>query len=233
VKVTEAFPPLPSKSPALATQSTASETLDEDTIQSAISASIKKLEVQHQAEITKLRQELRKELDSMKTQMTEMAQLVAMQTYQALTTADSPLATKVEFARLDHRQSVQENQLATIISLLQGKQPSDNITTTTMDFSDEKARNSNSHQHQSQDQYFESPITQSSSPPRNLKRTKPTLTPVKKNLCDTSFPEQNKMDSSLASITSTGNAASNNLPDDMTVTSATSNPNEDMEGCED
>lgn len=158
VKVTEAFPPLPSKSPALATQSTASETLDEDTIQSAISAAIKKLEVQHQAEITKLRQELRKELDSMKTQMTEMAQLVATQTHQALATADSPLATKVEFARLDHRQSVQENQLATIISLLQGKQSSDNITTT-MDFSDEKARNSNSHQHQSQDKYFESPLT--------------------------------------------------------------------------
>ena len=100
VKVIEAFPPLPAKSPA--TQSTALETLDEETIQSAISTAIKKLEKQHQVEITNLHQELRSKLDAVKEQMKDMAKLVATQTYQALTTSKSPLATKAEFACLDH-----------------------------------------------------------------------------------------------------------------------------------
>lgn len=198
VKVNDAFPSLTSKSPALATPSTASETLDEDTIQSAISAAIKKLEGQHQAEIKKLRQELQTELDSMKSQMTEMAQIVATQTYQALATADSPLATKVEFAKLDHRQSIQESQLATIIELLKGSHPP------------------------------------TDSPPRNLKRTKPTLTPVKKNLCtEVLFDNTSTITSPADSIVPHNSMVAFSPRDDCTVTSATSDPIEDMEGCED
>jgi len=53
--------------------------------------------------------------------MKDMAKLVATQTYQALTTSKSPLATKAEFACLDHWQSIQETQLATIIKLLKNK----------------------------------------------------------------------------------------------------------------
>lgn len=204
VKVPDAFPPLTTtKQHALATQSTASETLDEDTIQSAISAAIKKLEAQHQAEINKLRQELRTELDLMKNQMKEMAHAVATQTYQALATEDSPLATKAEFARLDHRQSIQENQLATIIELLKGgHSKEDDITSRSID---------------------------TTSPPRNLKRTKPTLTPVKKNLCTDVFSTQSTDDEHQSSEL---NMTSQSLDDD-TVPSATSDPFEDMEGCED
>jgi hypothetical protein len=51
----EAFPPLPkAKNIAPATASTTSETLDEDTIQSAISAAIKKLEDQYKLEMMHL-----------------------------------------------------------------------------------------------------------------------------------------------------------------------------------
>ena len=47
----EAFPPLPKKDVSPATPSTMSETVDEDTIQSAISAAIRTLQDQHKSEI--------------------------------------------------------------------------------------------------------------------------------------------------------------------------------------
>lgn len=202
VKGDEAFPPLLPKSPA--TQSTASETLDEDTIQSAISAAIKKLEAQHQAEILQLRQELSTELDDMKQQMKDMAKLVATQTYQALASDDSPLVTKAEIARLDHRQSIQENQLATIINLLQRP--------------DSKENNKCS-----------SDLTDTPSPPRQTKRNKPTLTPVKKNLCSEVFSTQESGD---VKPTRRKVYAPMHSTDNESVSSATSDPDEGMEGCE-
>ena len=186
MKTTDSFPPLATKSPA--TQSTTSETLDKETIQSAIAAAIKKLEAQH------LRQELRTELDAMKGKMNDMAQIVATQTYQALTTADSPLATKAEFARLDHRQSIQETQLATIIELLKNRPQNVDNTPGVQQ------------------------TTAESSPPRSSKRTKPTLTPIKKNLCTEVFSTQNSN-----ANTSTRDSHMRYQPsDDDSVPSATS-----------
>ena len=87
----EAFPPLPKARPSVtATPSTASETLDEDTIQSAISAALTKLEIQHQAELNALKQEMQQKMFKLEGQMKEMGQQVAVQTYQKLVNEASP-----------------------------------------------------------------------------------------------------------------------------------------------
>ena len=133
-----------------------------------------------------------------------MAQVVATQTYNALATADSPLATKAENARIDHRQSIQETQLATIIDLLTNQ----------------------SHEKSSVQAHQDN--TTSSSPPRSTKRTKPTLTPVKKNLCTDVFSTQ----TSDEERPGTDYHMSTQSYDDDSVPSATSNLFEEMEGCD-
>ena len=100
------FPALSSnKPPVPTTPSTASETCDEDTIQSAISVAIKKLEDQHNVALKKLKQEMQSKIDEVSTQMKELGQQVATQTYQALVTEGSPLATKTDHAHLQHEMS--------------------------------------------------------------------------------------------------------------------------------
>jgi hypothetical protein len=135
-----------------------------------------------------------------------MAQMVATQTYQALSTADSPLATKAEFARLDHRQSIQETQLATIIELLKNRPLQDT---------------GNSAQQ---------PLTVTS-PPRNSKRTKPTLTPVRKNLCTEVFSATTQSSDGYRPTKDFHMTMSTS--DEDSVSSATSDLHKEMEGCED
>lgn len=120
--LTEAvFPPLPTspKQHIPTTPSTASETFDEDTIQSAISVAIKKLEDQHRAELIKLKIEMQSKIDEVTTQMRELGEQVAIQTYQALLKDESPLATKTDHAKLQHDMNVISTQLSTIINLFQ------------------------------------------------------------------------------------------------------------------
>ena len=71
----EAFPPLPKKPSVIpTTPSTTSETLEEDTIQSAISNAIKTLQEQHRQEIDQLKQEMQSKMAEMETQMKELGQ---------------------------------------------------------------------------------------------------------------------------------------------------------------
>ena len=174
----EAFPSLPkARPPAVPTPSTASETLDEDTIQSAISAALSKLESQHQAELDSLKKEMTQKMAELETQMKEMCQQVTTQTYQALASEASPLVTKTDHAILQHEMNVISKQLSTIIQLFNG------------------------------DSYKATSSTDS--PPRNTKRNKPSTTPEKASEHTDIFTQENLL------------------------SSASSDPDEGMEGCED
>lgn len=179
-----AFPPLsPTKPREMSTRSTTSETFDEDTIQSAISVAIKKLEEQHRRELTQLKMEMQANIDEVKAQMQTLGEHVAVQTYQALLQEESPLATKKDHAHLQQEISVISAQLTTIINIFQhgtGQQrhlpvPTDNTP---------------------------------SSPLRGRKRTEPSDTPEKMSVCRALYTEDNF------------------------ISSATSDPDEGMEGCE-
>ena len=152
---TEAFPSLP-KSPhkISTTPSTTSETLDEDTIQSAISAALMKLEAQHKADLAQLKKEMDEKLAAVQQQMIDLSQQVAMQTYQALIQDDSPIVTKTDHAHLQHEINVMSTQLTTLIQMLQ--------------------QGSNS---PVSNQLALVPIL--TSPPRTTKRAKPSMTPEK------------------------------------------------------
>ena len=114
----EAFPSLPkTRHQVTVTPSTASETLDEDTIQSAISAALSKLEAQHKEDLAALKQEMQSKMADLETQMKEMSKQVAVQTYQALSSEESPLATKVDHATLQHEMNAISTQLSTLIDL--------------------------------------------------------------------------------------------------------------------
>jgi hypothetical protein len=189
----EAFPSLPKAKESIpTTPSTTSETLDGDTIQSAISTAIKKLEDQHRAELAQLKREFQKKLDAVENQMKELGQQVATQTYQALVQEESPLATKADHAHLQHEISVMTTQLSTLIQMCQQGMthhfpPSDtNTTSPKSSFSDFR----------------------NNSPARTTKRSKFNLTPEKITASDNVFTEEHS------------------------VSSATSDPDEGMEGCE-
>ena len=174
----EAFPALPkARQSAVTTPSTTSETFDEDTIQSAISAALTKMEAQHQAELASLKKDMQQKMDDLENQIKEMTQQVTTQTYQALASESSPLATKADHANLQFEMTVISKQLSAIIQMFQG------------------------------DRQYELPGT--SSPPRTTKRTKPCTTPKKFN------------------------DVSGILTQDNFVSSASSDPDEGMEGCED
>ena len=156
-----AFPALPTpKHQTPATTSTTSETLDEETIQSAISTAIKKLEEQHRAEINQLKLDMQSKLDEVTSQMRELGEQVVLQTYQALLKDESPLATKMDHAHLQHEMSTISTQLTTLISMLQ-KTPVQPATPPDRP--------------ESPDNYTISTV----SLPRNVKRQKPTTTPEK------------------------------------------------------
>jgi len=150
----EAFPPLPAKTAsAKATQSTTSETFDEETIQSAISSALKKLEEQHRHELAALKQEMQNKMSEMEHKMKALGQQIADQTFQALLTDDSPLVTKSDHALMKQEMSFISSQLATLITLM-SKSKSLNPTV-----------GSEGHA--------------TMSPPRQSKRTKPSATPEK------------------------------------------------------
>ena len=160
-----AFPPLPSspKQPTPITPSTASETFDEDTIQSAISVAIKKLEDQHRAELTKLKMEMQSKIDEVTIQMRELGEQVAIQTYQALLKEESPLATKTDHARLQHEMTMISTQLSTIINMFQSS-PNIQQSETPSQFGESN---------------FSIGRTTPTSPSRTGKRPKPSTTPEK------------------------------------------------------
>lgn len=118
----EAFPPLPTKARSPGTPSTSSETFDEETIQSAISQAIKIIQEEHRMELDKLKREMQQKMDEMESQMKDLGHQVATQTYQALMTDDSPLATKTDHAKLQHDMQAISTQLTTLISMIRPAQ---------------------------------------------------------------------------------------------------------------
>lgn len=119
VPTADAFPPLPQK-PSLtpATASTMSETLDEETIRSAISSALKTVQEQHRQEIDKLKKEMTEKMAEMEGQMHELGKQVATQTFQALVKEDSPLVTKTDHAHLQREMNVITVQLSKVIQML-------------------------------------------------------------------------------------------------------------------
>lgn len=185
----EAFPSLPQVKPSVpSTPSTTSETIDEDTIRSAISAAIKKLEEQHREELRQLKIEMQSKIDEVATQMRNMAKQVATQTYQALVRDESPLATKTDHARLQNDISSITTQLSAMMAIMQ------NSTITP-------------HQPPAPTQLKSVTTTTSNAAPgpvpRNLKR-KPTLTPEKDirpvELFTQECPDSSTTSSSVASM---------------------------------
>ena len=126
----------------------------------------------------------------METQMKELGQQVAVQTYQALVNEESPLATKTDHATLQHEMTRVSTQLSTLITMFQ-----------------------NAPKFQQTQSPFDTNVLPnpgvSASPPRTVKRPKPNLTPVKKNIHEEIFTQ------------------------DDSVSSTTSTLDEGMEGCED
>ena len=176
----EAFPPLPKKPTLLSTtQSTASATLDEETIQSAISAAIKTLQDQHQADLNKLKAEMQEEMTAMETQMQEFGKQVVNQTYQALLSDDSPLATKTDHAMIQNDMALITNQLATLIRMVSGGQAT--VTTTPNG----------------------SELQSITSPPRTGKRLKQNRSPEKQGLFGDMFTQDNSV-SSATSVSDEG-----------------------------
>ena len=100
------------------TPSTASETLDEDTIQSAISNAIRTLQDQHRQEMDQLKREMQTKMDAMESQMQELGKQIVTQTYQALSTDDSPLATKTDHVRLQNDMNIISQQLSQLIQIV-------------------------------------------------------------------------------------------------------------------
>jgi hypothetical protein len=180
-----AFPPLPKKVPPTpTTPSTTSETFEEDTIQSAISNAIKTLQEQHQREIDQLKQEMQNKMEAMENQMKELGKTIVVQTYQALSTEDSPLATKTDHIRLQNDVSVITKQLSQILQLVsKGLNPVAPSPSSTTD--------------------------STMSPTRNGKRLKKNRTPEKTNFVE------------------------DMITDDQYGPSATSDLDEESEGCED
>ena len=120
---------------------------------------------------------MQEKMDELENQIKEMTQQVATQTYQALASESSPLATKADHANLQFEMTVISKQLSAIIHMFQG------------------------------DRQFE--LHNASSPQRTSKRTKPCTTPEK-----------------IGEVTEI-------LTQDNFVSSASSDPDEGMEGCED
>ena len=119
----EAFPPLPkSSNQNPVSPSTASETLDEDTIHSAISSALAKLEAKHKADLESLKQEMNSKLAAVENQMKEISKQVAAQTYEALVNEASPLATKSDQVHMQHEINMISTQLATLIQMMKPAQ---------------------------------------------------------------------------------------------------------------
>ena len=177
-----AFPKLSStKTRDAVTPPTTSAASDEETFQSAISTAIKKLEDQHREELKKLKQEMQKQIDEVTTKMKDLGEQVAVQTYQALVRAESPLVTKHDHAILQHEISTISTQLSMIIKLFEqgtNKPTSPNEDTTC------------------------------GSPPRTSKRSKPSSTPTKLQTQDSDYTQ------------------------DQSISSASFDPDEGLERCE-
>lgn len=190
IPTVDAFPPLTTrKKQTPVTPSFTSEMLDEDTIQSAITVAINKLEEQHRAELTQLKTEMQQKIEAMEIQMKELGQQVAVQTYQALVKDESPLVTKKDHAHLQHELSMISTQLTTFINLFQKGDVSHSVSAQPASMPKDR-------------------VTQQS-PARNTKRSKLNLTPVKLNLLEEAFTQE------------------------QSVSSATSTLDEGMEGCDD
>ena len=172
----EAFPPLPTKAKGIpATPSTTSETLEEDTIQSAISNAITTLQEQHRREIDQLKQEMQNKMEAMENQMQELGQQIVHQTYQALSTDDSPLATKLDHVKLQNEMSIINQQLTQLLQMLS------------------IGMRSNAQ--------LQNPIPVSAaSPPRTGKRLKKNRTPEKMSSLDDMLIEENNGTSATSDL---------------------------------
>ena len=152
----------------------ASETLDEEIIQSAISSAIKTLQDQHRAELEVLKQEMQLKIDQMDIQMKELGKQVATQTYQALVTEDSPLVTKKDHAYLQQEISIINSQLSTLIRVFTNSNGQAPLTNEQRD------------------------LLVAASPPRTGKRLKQNRTPEKPGKAPDPFTQDSKVPSAAS-----------------------------------
>ena len=135
------------------------------------------MEEQHQKELSQLKLEMQQHIDAVETQMKELGQQVAAQTYQALVREESPLATKTDHAHLQQEITIISTQLTHLINMFQ---------------------------------YDRTALISSTenSPPRIHKKSNHNRTPLKPCNLEQVFTQEESF------------------------SSATSNPEEEMEGCE-
>lgn len=180
-----AFPALPrAKSSAPSTPSTASETIDEETIQSAISTAIQKLQEQHKQDLAQLKLEMQNQIDEVKNQMNDLGQQVATQTYQALVCKESPLTTKTDHAILQHDINIMRTQLSALMDMIQ------NAMIPTRD------NDRDNHSVSTPPDIIHLPSTRAAT--RNVKR-KPAQTPEKAPRQDTPFTQEQTVSSATSS----------------------------------
>ena len=176
-----AFPPLPTTKHRIPpTPSTASETLDEDTIQSVITSALKKLEEQHRIELNQMKLDMQKKIDAVEAKMQELGKQVAIQNIPGTRKRRKSASNEngsCESQAGNHYYLCISTQLSRLINMFQSSSailPSTDI-----------------------------------SPTRVQKRTKLNQTPMKPRNLDDAFTQ------------------------DLSVSSATSTQEGDMEGCED
>ena len=115
----DTFPPLPKASTRIInTPTTTTEPTEQDKIPSAISEALKQLEAQHRAELEEFKFAMEAKIADIETQMKELGQTVAIQTYKALVHEDSPLVTKIEHTKLQQEIRIISTQLTTIMQHL-------------------------------------------------------------------------------------------------------------------
>ena len=124
-----AFPELPKHSSKIpVTPSMTSEIFDEDTLQSAISAALTKMEAQHKAELEAMKSDMDAKIKMLESQMKTLGEQVAVQTYHALVKEDSPLVTKMDHAQLKHDINALSTQMTTLIQMFQSTKPTDHVS---------------------------------------------------------------------------------------------------------
>ena len=92
-----------------------------DNIPCEISEALKQLETQHRTELEEFKIAMEAKIADIETQMKEVGQTVANQTYKALVHEDSPLVTKIEHTKFQQEIGIISLQLTTIMQHLKLK----------------------------------------------------------------------------------------------------------------
>jgi hypothetical protein len=116
----DAFPPLPSKSHAQDTQTTASSTrADLSTLTSQIDDALRKLETEYQEKIDTMTQVMDQRIAALEKTMADMVTTIVEKTYTSLLREDSPIASKYDHLLLSNDVKSVHTKLDALLTMLQ------------------------------------------------------------------------------------------------------------------